>query len=327
LNEGLGDENPVQAVWHCWCLKGEFNNLLRMTVEADRSALTRFAWISIAAAVITIGLKLVAYRLTGSVGLLSDAIESLVNLAGGIMALAMLTIAARPADEDHQYGHGKAEYFSSGVEGSLILVAAICIGYAAIGRLISPKPLEQVGLGLLVSVAASLVNLGVALALLRVGRKRNSITLEANAQHLLTDVWTSVGVLLGVGGVAVTGWQRLDPIVALAVAANIVWTGLGIVRRSISGLMDERLSAKDEEIARNTLRACEAEGVRFGNLQTRQAGAQKHVSVDLIVPAEWTVLKSHEVATSIEARIREALPGASITTHVEPLPVEPSGAR
>lgn len=188
--------------------------------ENDRSSLTRFAWLSIAAAVVTIGLKLVAYRLTGSVGLLSDAIESVVNLVGGIMALAMLTIAARPADEDHPFGHHKAEYFSSGVEGSLILLAAVSIGYAAVGRLLAPKPLEQIGLGLLVSVLASLVNLVVALLLLRVGRKRHSITLEANAQHLLTDVWTSVGVLFGVGAVALTGWQRLDPIVALAAAAN-----------------------------------------------------------------------------------------------------------
>ena len=191
--------------------------------SVDRASLTRFAWLSIAAALVTMAMKTVAYLLTGSVGLLSDAVESTVNLVGGVMALAMLKVAARPADEDHAFGHAKAEYFSSGVEGSLILVAAASIAVAAVRRLLAPQPLEQVGLGLAVSVGASLVNLGVALVLLRVGRRRRSITLEANAHHLLTDVWTSVGVLAGVGAVAWTGWQRLDPLVALAVAANIVF--------------------------------------------------------------------------------------------------------
>src|SRR5512136_1605316 len=246
-----------------------------MTSETDRSSLTHFAWLSISAAVLTIALKLVAYRLTGSVGLLSDAIESVVNLVGGMMALAMLTVAARPADEDHPYGHSKAEYFSSGVEGSLILLAAVSIGYAAVGRLIAPKPIEQVGLGLAVSVLASLVNLVVALLLLRVGRKRNSITLEANAQHLLTDVWTSVGV----GAVALTGWQRLDPIVALGVAANIIWTGVGIVRRSTAGLMDSALSAEDQAAVQRVLQAHREGGVQYHQLQTRQAGERTFVAV------------------------------------------------
>ncbi len=202
----------------------------------DRSSLTRFAWLSIGAAVVTIALKTVAYLLTGSVGLLSDALESVVNLVGALMALAMLTIAARPADEDHAYGHSKAEYFSSGVEGTLILVAAVSIIVTAIPKLITPKPLEQVGLGLGVSVAASLVNLGVALILLKAGKRYNSITLEADAQHLMTDVWTSVGVLAGVGAVALTGWERLDPIVAFIVAANIIWSGVRIVRNIRPGI-------------------------------------------------------------------------------------------
>jgi cation diffusion facilitator family transporter len=209
------------------------------------TSLTGFAWLSIAAAVLTIGLKTTAWWITDSVGLLSDAMESVVNLVGGLMALAMLTVAERPADEDHPYGHGKAEYFSSGVEGTLILIAAVCIGVAAVDRLISPKPLEEIGIGLVVSIVASLVNLGVALLLLRVGRRRNSITLEANARHLLTDVWTSVGVVAGVGMVALTDWERLDAIVALIVAANIIWTGVVIVRRSISGLMDAALPVED----------------------------------------------------------------------------------
>jgi cation diffusion facilitator family transporter len=291
-----------------------------MNSETDRSPLTRFAWLSIAAAVVTIGMKLVAYRLTDSVGLLSDAIESGVNLIGGIMALAMLTIAARPADEDHHYGHGKAEYFSSGVEGTLILIAAASIGYAAVLRLMAPRPLEQVGLGLVVSVMASLVNLGVSLLLLRVGRKRNSITLEANAQHLLTDVWTSVGVVLGVGAVALTGWQWLDPVVALAVAANIVWTGVGIVRRSTAGLMDVALSQEDQAVIRKMLQAHERDGIGFKALQTRQSGAHKFVSVDVLVPGDWTARRSHDLLERVESDIRDALPGTAVFTHLEPLP-------
>src|SRR5512140_1718752 len=290
-----------------------------MSPETARSSLTRFAWLSIIAAVVTIALKLVAYRLTGSVGLLSDAIESLVNLVGGIMALAMLTIAARPPDEDHPYGHGKAEYFSSGVEGSLILVAAVSIGYAAICRLSAPKPLEQIGLGLAVSVLASLVNLVVARLLLKVGRKRNSITLEANAQHLLTDVWTSVGVLVGVAAVALSGWQRLDPIVALAVAANIVRTGVGIVRRSAAGLMDSALSARDLAEVQRVLQTHQEGGLQFHKLQTRQAGASKFISIHVQVPADWTVDRGHQIAGSISREIRRALPGAFVTTHLEPI--------
>ena len=186
----------------------------------DRKSLTRFAWLSITAAILTIALKTVAYLLPGSVGLLSDALESIVNLVGAVMALAMLTIAARPADEDHAYGHGKAEFFSSGVEGALILIAAVIIGVAAVPRFISPRPLEQIGLGMAVSVGASLINLFAALVLRQAARRHNSITLEANAHHLLTDVWTSAGVLAGVGAVALTGWERLDPAVALLVASG-----------------------------------------------------------------------------------------------------------
>jgi len=200
-----------------------------------RSSLTRFAWLSIAAAILTITLKTIAYLLTGSVGLLSDALESFVNLVGALMALAMLTIAARPADEDHAYGHSKAEYFSSGVEGTLILIAAVSIGVSAIPRLITSKPLEQIGFGLGVSIAASLVNLLVARILLRASKRHHSITLEANAYHLMTDVWTSAGVFVGVGAVAFTGWERLDPIVALLVAGNIVKSGVRIVRNSALG--------------------------------------------------------------------------------------------
>ena len=285
----------------------------------NRSSLTRFAWLSIVAAILTIALKTTAYLITGSVGMLSDAIESVVNLIGGIMALAMLTVAARPADEDHAYGHSKAEYFSSGVEGGLILVAAVSIAIAAVQRLITPKPLEAVSAGLAVSVVASLINLAVATLLLRVGRKHNSITLEANARHLLADVWTSVGVLVGVGIVALTDWERLDPVVALIVTANIVWTGVRIVQRSVSGLMDTVLSSEDLTAVRKVLDGYRADGVQFHALRSRQAGARKFVSVHVLVPGDWTVQRGHELLERIEGDIRRALPDTVAFTHLESL--------
>jgi cation diffusion facilitator family transporter len=288
-------------------------------VPETRKSLTRFAWLSIAAAVVTIGLKTAAYLITGSVGLLSDAVESLVNLLGGIMALAMLTIAARPADEDHAYGHGKAEYFSSGLEGGLILVAAVSIAVAATMRLITPQPLHELGVGLTVSVAASAVNLIVALLILRAGRKHNSITLEANARHLLTDVWTSVGVLAGIGLVAATGWQRLDPVVALLVAANITWTAIGIMRRSVGGLMDVSISSHDLDAVRKIFQTYEAGGAKFHALRTRQSGAQKFISVHVLVPGDWTVHRGHELLEKIEADIRHTISDAVVFTHLESL--------
>jgi cation diffusion facilitator family transporter len=274
---------------------------------------------SIAASLATIALKTTAYGLTGSVGMLSDAIESLINLVGGLMALAMLTVAARPADEDHAYGHGKAEYFASGVEGSLILVAAVSIGIAAVRRWLTPQPLEQIGLGLAVSVAASLVNLVTALLLLRVGRRHHSITLESNAQHLLTDVWTSAGVVAAVGAVALTGWQRLDPLVALLVAANIVWTAVRIVRRSVLGLMDTALSPADRGLVNRILEKYTVEGVQFHALRTRQAGARRFVSFHVLVPGSWTVQRGHELLEQIEAEIRRDLPDSTVFTHLESL--------
>ncbi len=284
-----------------------------------RSSLTRFAWLSIAAALVTIGLKSAAYLITGSVGLLSDAVESLVNLVGGILALIMLTIAARPADEDHAYGHGKAEYFSSGLEGGLILVAAVSIGVAAVMRLITPKPLQELGVGLIVSLAAAVVNLVVALLILRAGRKHNSITLEANAHHLLTDVWTSVGVLAGVGLVALTGWQWLDPIVALLVAANIIWAGAKIVRQSVGGLMDTMLSPRELAAVRSVFQIYEKDGVQFHALRTRQAGSRKFVSVHVLVPGDWTVQRGHQLLERIEADIRRTVSDAVVFTHLESL--------
>lgn len=284
-----------------------------------RQSLTRYAWLSITAAVVTIVLKALAYWLTGSVGLLSDALESIVNLVGGFIALAMLTVAARPADEDHAYGHGKAEYFSSGVEGSLILVAAVSIAGAAIQRLFHPQELAQVGLGLFVSALSSMVNLGVALLLLRVGRAERSITLEANAHHLLTDVWTSVGVLVGVVGVVATGWLWLDPVVALLVAANIVWTGAKIICRSIAGLMDPALPPVDRERIIAVLDRYRTDEIQFHALRTRQAGARRFVSIHVLVPGAWTVQHGHDLVERIEADIRTELPNSYVFTHLESL--------
>jgi cation diffusion facilitator family transporter len=286
---------------------------------ADRSFLTRYAWLSISVAVLTIALKTIAYLLTGSVGLLSDAMESIVNLAGALMALAMLTIAARPADESHAYGHSKAEYFASGVEGTLILLAALSIGIAAIERIITPRPLEQIGLGLGVSVVASLANLVVAMILLRAGKRYSSITLQANSRHLLTDVWTSGGVLVGVGLVALTGWQRLDPIIALLVAANIVWSGIGILRSSISGLMDIALPVDEQEMIRKVLEIHRQAGVEYHALRTRQSGAMKFISLHVLVPGEWTVHRGHQLLEQIEADISETLPNVVVFTHLESL--------
>lgn len=284
-----------------------------------RASLTRYAWISIAAAVFTIGLKAAAYWLTGSVGLLSDALESVVNLIGALMALAMLTIAARPADEEHAYGHSKAEYFSSGTEGTLILVAAVSIAWTAIERLLNPQPLEQVGLGLGVSVAASVVNFGVARLLLSASRQHNSVTLEASSHHLMTDVWTSAGVLAGVGAVAVTGWLQLDSIVALAVAANIVFSGVGIVRKAVAGLMDTAVPDEERKVVQAALEPHLTGGVAYHALRTRLAGARRFVSFHVLVPGTWTVLAGHQLLERMEADIRKALPGTTVFTHLEAL--------
>jgi len=282
-------------------------------------SLTRFAWLSIAAAIATILLKGLAYQLTGSVGLLSDALESFVNLAGALMALSMLSIAARPPDEDHPYGHGKAEYFSAGVEGTLILIAAGSIAVAAIDRLLHPRPLEQVGVGLAVSVLASLINFAVALVLRRAARAHRSATLEANAQHLLTDVWTSAGVLVGVLAVVVTGQLWLDPIVALAVAVNIVWTGSRIVYGSVAGLMDAALPVSEQRVLQGILQRYVDEGFEYHALRTRQSGAHRFVSLHVLVPPEWTVQQGHELLERLEGEIRRALPPITVLTHLEPL--------
>lgn len=285
----------------------------------QRTSLTRYAWLSIAAAIATILLKGMAWWMTGSVGLLSDAIESFVNLAGAMMALWMLTLAALPADDDHAHGHGKAEYFSSAFEGFLILLAAVSIGYTAIDRLMNPRPLEAVAAGLLVSVAASVINFATARTLMRVGRTHNSITLEADAHHLMTDVWTSVGVIVGVGLVWLTGWLWLDPAIALLVAANIVWTGWQLMQRSAAGLMDVSLPPEQLVQVDALLTGYREQGLEFHALRTRQAGSRTFVTIHVLVPGSWTVQHGHDWSERIEADIRNALPHAHVTTHLEPI--------
>jgi len=290
-------------------------------VESTQSTnnLTRYAWLSICAAILTIVLKLSAYWLTNSVGLLSDALESLVNLVTAIVALAALSIAARPADEEFAFGYSKVEFFSSGFEGGMIVVAAGAIGATAIPRLIHPQPLEQVGLGLVISVVASLINLGVSRILAQAGRRYGSITLEADAAHLMTDVWTTAGVIAGVALVAITGWQRLDPLVALAVAANILVTGFRLLRRSARGLMDAPLPSADVETIKSILHPHEAQGITFHAVRTRTAAARGFVSMHVLVPGDWSVRHGHEVAERIEDEIRERLHQVAVFTHVEPL--------
>lgn len=283
------------------------------------AALTKFAWLSIAAAILTIALKAIAWKMTGSVGLLSDALESVVNLIAAITALWMLKLAERPPDEEYAYGYSKAEYFSSGFEGGLIFLAAIAIVYSAVPRLIQPQPLEQVGLGLAVSALASAINLGVGLLLLRVGKSRNSITLEADGHHLLTDVWTSVGVIVAVGAVVFTGWLILDPIIAIAVALNILWIGFKLVRRSMSGLLDRALPADARQAIRTVFSRHEEQGIQFHALRTRQAAGRSFVSVHVLVPGAWSVQKGHELVETVEREVREAVPGASVITHLEPV--------
>jgi cation diffusion facilitator family transporter len=283
-------------------------------------SLTRFAWLSIFAALLTIGLKAGAYFLTGSVGLLSDALESMVNLAAAIVALIVLNIAFQPPDDEHQYGHGKAEYFSSGFEGALILVAAAGIIGTSVHRLFNLQAIEQVGIGVVISVGASLVNLFVAQILLRAGRQYNSITLEADSRHLMTDVWTSVGVVVGVGAVALTGWAWLDPVIALLVAGNIVWSGFHLMRRSMLGLLDTALPNDEVLKVTSILKQYQQqEGVGWHALRTRSAGSRRFVSVHLLVPDAWTVRDGHDLAERVEQNIRDTLSAVTVFTHVEPL--------
>ncbi len=281
--------------------------------------LTQYAALSVAAAVLTFLLKLVAWKLTGSVSLLSDALESLANLAAALVALASLAVAVRPEDEEHAFGHSKAEYFAAGIEGALIMIAAVAIGWTAIERFFSPQALTQPVAGIAVSVLASLVNLWVARLLYKVGRERRSVALEADAKHLMTDVWTSVVVVAAVILVALTGWPWLDPALGLLLAFHIIATGLKLVRESMHGLMDSALPGEELEMIRGVLSKYAAEGVQYHALRTRRAAALRFASVHLLMPGAWSISRGHDLAERIERDLRIAIPGLIIFTHLEPI--------
>ncbi|HEY7505390.1 MAG TPA: cation diffusion facilitator family transporter [Gemmatimonadales bacterium] len=285
----------------------------------ERRGLLRFALLSVVAAVATICLKAAAYAVTGSIGLLSDALESLANLVAALVALYALWVAARPADEEHTYGHTKAEYFSSGFEGLLIVAAAIGIVVAAVNRFIDPQPIQEPALGLAVNGLAAAVNFGVARVLRRVGKRHESITLEADAQHLMADVWTSLGVIAGVGAAVATGWHRLDSIVAMAVALNVLRSGVRLLGRSMHGLLDTSLPEATLGEIKTILEAHSGAGVRYHALRTRQAGARRFISFHILVPGSWTVQRGHDLLERIEEQIREAVPHSVVDTHLEPI--------
>lgn len=285
----------------------------------ERRGLLRFAVLSVVAAFVTIGLKGAAYAVTGSIGLLSDALESLANLIAALVALFALSVAARPADEEHAYGHTKAEYFSSGFEGLLIAVAAVGIVVAAVRRFMEPQPITEPALGLAANAVASAVNFAVARVLLRVGRRHDSITLEADAQHLMADVWTSVGVIAGVGAAVATGWHRLDAIIAMLVALNVLRSGFRLLDRSMHGLLDTSLPEETLVTIKGILDHHAEAGVRYHALRTRQAAARRFISVHILVPGDWTVQRGHDLLETIEERIREAVPRSVVDTHLEPI--------
>lgn len=281
--------------------------------------LTRYAWLSIAAAACTIALKAVAYLVTGSMGLLSDALESMVNLVAAAVALWALKVAAAPPDREHPHGHDKAEYFSSGFEGALIFAAAALIVAAALPRLLAPRPLESVGMGLAVSAIASVVNLVVARILIRAGREHRSIAVEADGRHLMTDVWTSVGVIAGVALVQATGVLILDPLIAIGVAVHILWVGHGLVKRSVHGLMDPSLPEEERRAVEAALDAFRDEGATWHALRTRQSGRRRFVAVHVLVPGAWPLHRAHDLSERIEERIRGALAEVEVVIHLEPL--------
>lgn len=285
----------------------------------ERASLQRYAYLSIAAAIITIGLKAVAYWLTGSVGLLSDALESVVNLVAAFMALFALIYAARPPDNSHEFGHDKIEYFSGGVEGTLIAVAAVSIASTALARLVNPQPLEQLGLGLLISLVASGINLVVGQILMRAGRAHRSLTLEADAHHLMSDVWTSGGVILGILLVNATGATWLDPVIAMLMALNILWTGGKLMRRSFDGLMDSPMTIAERAVVDSVLDTYRLRGIQFHAMRTRQAGARRFLSVHVLVPGGWTVQRGHDLLEQLERDVRAVVPNTNVLTHLEPL--------
>ncbi len=286
----------------------------------QNKSLKKFIYLAIAAAVATIALKLFAYFLTGSVGLFSDALESGVNLIAALVALFMIALAEKPADEEHAYGHYKAEYFSSAIEGGLIVLAAFSIIWSAIPRIIHPQPLENVGIGLLVSLGASVINLVVGLVLIKNGKKNHSITLEADGKHLMTDVYTSVGVLLGIGIVKISGWLVLDGVVAIGVALNIVWTGYQLMRRSALGLLDSSIPEDERLKITRALDLYKEQNLEYHSLMTRQAGQRKFISLHILLPGKLTIQEGHDMVEKIEKNIRDLFNApVTVFTHLEPV--------
>jgi cation diffusion facilitator family transporter len=284
-------------------------------------SLKKFIYLSIAAALATISLKLLAWNLTDSVGLFSDALESCVNLVAAIIALVMISLAEKPPDIEHEFGHNKAEYFSSAIEGGLIVLAAFSIIWSAVPRILHPQPLENLGVGLLVAVGASMINLVVSIILVKNGKKHNSITLEADGKHLMTDVLTSGGVLLGIVLIKLTGWLILDGIVAIGVAINIIWTGYQLIKRSASGLLDTAVSKDETDKINQVLEKYKVQNIKFHSMMTRQSGQRKFILVHLLMPGIWNIHQGHNLAEEIEKDIRMLFPNAQTTvfTHLEPI--------
>jgi cation diffusion facilitator family transporter len=280
---------------------------------------TFYAWLSVATSIVTITLKFAAYFLTASVGLLSDAVEALVNIAAALVALGVLSYSAHAPDREHNFGHEKAQYFSSGIEGALVFVAAAAIIWTSVPRLLHPTPIEQVSLGLTLSVLASIANAACAWVMLRAARVHRSITLEADARHLLTDVWTTVGVVIGVLLVQATGILRLDPLVAIAVAIQILWTGFQLVTRSFNGLMDRAIPDADRAVIVEVLEKLRHQGADYHALRTRESGAKSFVDVHILVPGRMSVQDGHDLAEGLENEIRTRLPHVEVLTHIEPL--------
>lgn len=290
-----------------------------MSAPPVREDLSRFALLSIAAAIATIALKVVAWQVSGSVGLLSDAAESVVNLAGAVAAFIALRVVARPPDSGHNFGHTKAEYFAAVFEGVLIVVAAGGIIVAAVARLLNPRELESIGLGVLISIVATVVNGVVALVLLRAAKKHRSLTLEADGKHLMADVWTTVGVVAGVIMVGITGWLPLDSIIAIAVAINILLVGGRLVWRSGLGLMDSALPPQDRAIVDEVLTRFRVDGIDFHDIRTRESGQDRFVQLHMLVPGAWTVQRGHDLSEEVEIALRDALDGLHVIVHVEPV--------
>ncbi|MFE0749143.1 cation diffusion facilitator family transporter [Gordonia sp. NPDC058843] len=290
-----------------------------MTTRSPRRDLSAFAVLSIVTAIVVIGLKLIAWRITGSVGLLSDALESVVNLVAAVGAFVALRLAAKPPDRSHNFGHTKAEYFSAVFEGVMIVVAAVVIIATAVDRLLDPQELEEVGVGLAISIGATIVNAVVGWVLIRAGRRHRSLTLEADGKHLMTDVWTTIGVVVGVFLVAATGWLPLDPLIAIAVAVNILIVGGRLVWRSSAGLMDSALPDDQRAAIDGVLARHRADGIEFHDIRTREAGHERFVQLHMLVPGEWSVQRAHDLTEQIEDELRAAVDDLSVTLHVEPI--------